>query len=123
MKKKNLIILLIIPFIISLLGIVTMNLTFQYIDADILFIEWDYNDTEAFKVNQRHKLEARGVNQRNSVVGKGNELMWTIKNKDLNDDVEHAKIIVDKDNTYLETLVSGEILLTCSNLKGNIFKR
>lgn len=122
MKKKNLIILLIIPFIISLLGIVTMNLTFQYIDADILFIEWDYNDTEAFKVNQRHKLEARGVNQRNSVVGKGNELMWTIKNKDLNDDVEHAKIIVDKDNTYLETLVSGEILLTCSNLKGNIFK-
>ena len=49
--KKNLIILLLIPFLIALLGVVTLNTTFKYIDNDILSIEWDYDDIEAFKIS------------------------------------------------------------------------
>ena len=46
MKKKNLLILLLIPFIISLLGIVTVNITFDTIENDIEGISWNYSDAE-----------------------------------------------------------------------------
>ena len=66
MKKKNLIILLLIPFLIALLGVVTLNTTFNFIDNDILSIEWDYEDVEAFKLSSELiPLNAKGVNEKN----------------------------------------------------------
>lgn len=63
MTKKNLIILLLIPFLIALLGVVTINTTFHFIDNDIIAIQWDYDDTEAFKLQDNlYLLEAVGVN-------------------------------------------------------------
>lgn len=65
MTKKNLIILLLIPFLIALLGVVTINTTFHFIDNDIIAIQWDYDDTEAFKLQDNlYLLEAVGVNQK-----------------------------------------------------------
>lgn len=52
MTKKNLIILLLIPFLIALLGVVTINTTFHFIDNDIIAIQWDYDDTEAFQLTE-----------------------------------------------------------------------
>ena len=42
MKKKNLVLLLLFPFVVALLGIVSINLIFNLIDNDILDIRWDY---------------------------------------------------------------------------------
>ena len=52
MKKKNLIILLLIPFIISLLGIVTINISINTFYGDISSIEWEYDEIEAFELKE-----------------------------------------------------------------------
>ena len=82
MKKKNLIVLLIIPFLISALTIVTVNVSYNLIDVDISHIQWDFEDIEAFQIGEdKVILSAEGVNNRNHKVGKGNELVWFVKNK------------------------------------------
>ena len=101
MKKKNLIILLIIPFIISLLGIITVNVSMNFLDADITSIAWDYEDVQGFKVDQRHRLTASGVYPDNTVVGDGNNLIWSVKNKDDSDLEPHAQIIEEGGVYYL----------------------
>lgn len=123
MKKKNLIILLLIPFLIALLGVVTINTTFHFIDNDIVRIDWDYNDFEAFEVRESmYLLKANGVNEKDYPAGPGNNLVWSIKNKDENDKNIYAKIVKKNNNFYLEALLPGEVIVTCSNEKGNIFK-
>ena len=79
MKKKNLIILLLIPFIISLLGIVTINISINTFYGDISSIEWDYDEIEAFelKEDKRYKLEATAKNSSNAPLDSGNTLIWT----------------------------------------------
>lgn len=123
MKKKNLAVLLIIPFLISLLGIVTINTTFNLIENDILSISWNYSDTELFKISSsNYLLEAEGVSQSKYPAGAGNQLVWSVKNK--NDGEEpHAEIIdAGMGVYYLKTLTEGEVVITCSNQKGNVFR-
>lgn len=123
MKKKNLIILLFIPFFIALLGVVTINTTFSFIDNDLLGIKWKYNDMEGFKLSDTpYKLEAEGINQKNYPAGKGNGLVWSVRNKDKSDSEVHAEIVGQFPNFYLKTISKGEVVITCSNEKGNISK-
>ena len=83
MKKKNLVILLLIPFIISLLGIVTINVTFNFIETDIAAIKWDYDDVEGFQIRENpYKLTATGEKLAGAVLAYGNELTWKVENKD-----------------------------------------
>ena len=73
MKKKNLIVLLLIPFLIALLGVVTINTTFNMIDNDILSIKWDYDDMEGFQLSDTlYELKATGVNQKDYPTSMGN---------------------------------------------------
>ena len=120
--KKNLIVLLLIPFIIALLGIVTINVTFNLIDNDIFSIKWDYQDNEAFKINEKYLLKAEGVSDSKYPVSAGNELIWSIKNKDSEDLDVHAEIVTEGRDVYLSTKSEGEIIITCSNQKETIFK-
>ena len=121
--KKNLIILLLIPFLIALLGVVTLNTTFKYIDNDILSIEWDYDDIEAFKISDGlYPLEAKGVNEKNYPAGAGNQLTWTVSNADINDETVYAEIIQQGTNYFLKTYLEGNVVITCSNEKGNVFR-
>ena len=122
MKKKNLIILLIIPFIISLLGIITVNVSMNFLDADIASIAWDYNDVEGFKVNGKYKLEASGVYPDNSVVTENVNLVWTVSNKDSSDTQVHAEVVEENGIYYLLPKTEGEVIITCSNAKGNVFR-
>ena len=48
MKKKNLAILLLLPYLISLLGVITVNLTFKTFQNDISHIVWEYSAIEVF---------------------------------------------------------------------------
>ncbi len=124
MKKKNLIILLLIPFIVSLLGVVTINSTFNLIENDIIAIKWDYKDIEAFKIaDSGYKLEAVGLNPKNTEIGEGNDLVWSLRNKNSEDDTVYAEIIIFNQGYYLKALIPGEVIITCSNQKGNVFKK
>lgn len=123
MKKKNLIILLIIPFIISLLGIVTINVSINTFYGDISSIIWDYNEVEAFKLSENNMiLKATPVNSSNVPLDQGNTLIWTCKNKDSSKANQLASIVYENENYYLKPNECGEVLVTCSNLKGNIYK-
>ncbi|MCI5745779.1 MAG: hypothetical protein MR270_05800, partial [Erysipelotrichaceae bacterium] len=122
MKKKNLIILLIIPFVISLLGLIAINVTVNIIDADIIAISWNYNDVEGFKVNREYKLEANSIYPNNVTLSEGNNLIWSVKNKDSNEVDSLASINKKESGYYLYALKEGEVIITCSNEKGNIFK-
>ncbi|MBO5907560.1 MAG: hypothetical protein J6Q85_05375 [Clostridia bacterium] len=125
MKKKNLIILLIFPFLISVFCIITVNTTYNMIDVDISHIDWDYNDMEGFQLSegQMYALKAEGVNQRHYAVSGGNDLVWSVENKDLNDPEPCAEIVKEGDTYFIRPLKSGEVIITCSNAKGNVQRR
>ena len=121
MKKKNLIVLLIIPFLISALTIVTVNVSYNLIDVDISHIMWGFDDIEAFQIGEgRFILSAEGVNNRNHKVGKGNELVWFVRNKNAEDSDPCASIEKDGPTFYLKTLKVGEVVITCANTKGTV---
>ena len=66
MNKKNIIILLLMPFIIALACLTTISATFNLIDTDIIGIIWDYSANEAYKVSSTpYQLKAVGQNQKN----------------------------------------------------------
>lgn len=120
MKKKNLLILLIIPFLVSTLTIVTVNVTYNMVDVDISYIEWNYDDIEAFMVTDTlYPLNAVGVNQRRVDVGKGNELIWSVKNVD-GTSSPYAQVLHENGRYYLKTLSNGDVEVSCSNQKGNV---
>lgn len=123
-SKKNLIILLIMPFAISLLSFSAITMAFNLIDNDIVAINWDYKDNEAFALTgdkMKYKLVARAINDRNYPTGQ--DLIWNVYN--VNEDEEaHATIYHPNDKDYyLETLSVGNVVVTVSNDKGNVQKR
>ena len=124
MKKTNLIILLIIPFIISLLGIVTINVSINTFYGDITGIEWEYDDVEAFQLKDtKYQLKATPLNASNAPLDSGNGLIWMCENKDVTIEEKIAEIVSESGNYYLKPIKEGEVIITCSNFKGNIFKK
>ncbi len=124
MKKKNLIILLIFPFLISVFCIVTVNTTYNMVDVDISHIDWNYNDIEGFKVSDSlYELKASGVNQRHYKVSGDTALIWSVANKDTSDPDPCAEIVVQNGRSYLKALRTGEVIVTCSNVKGNVYRQ
>lgn len=120
MKKKNLIILLIFPFLISIFCTTAINTTYNMIDVDISYIDWSYNDMEPFRVSDGlYQLKAYGVNQRNYAVSDKDDLIWSVSNADGSSD-PCAEIVCKSGNYYLKTLRAGSVTITCSNKKGNV---
>ena len=118
--KRNIIIILLIPFLIAILGVVTMSTTYNMVDADIVSIEWGYRDVEGFKLEKdtlRYILHAEGVNQRGTKAA-NNKLTWSVTNKNKNEE-EHATIEMKNGMSYLNTKSTGEVYITCQNEKGN----
>lgn len=124
MKKKNLIILLVFPFLIAVFCIVTVNTTYNKIDVDISYIDWDYNDMEAFQISSNtYPLKAQGVNQRHYKVSGDGELVWTVENKNSADTEPCAEIIKSGTQYFLRAIREGEVTITCSNKKGNVYRQ
>ena len=106
MKKKTLIVLLIIPFIIGLISFVSVVLLNITVASDISGIVWKYNDgTEGFKLNKEvpYKLEAEPVFDENLILATGNDLMRYVS--DGEDVVQIEK--GDDGAYYLVTLKEG----------------
>lgn len=120
------------PFIFALFGIFTLNLTFNLIDNDIIAIEWEYDDTVAYSINSKEiELKAKAMTDNNYPLQQGNSLVWKIENVDNVDKEKSDEKIIAKfkdDNNKGETIYlipqgnEGEIKVTCSNEKGNIFR-
>ena len=122
-SKKNLVILLIMPFAVSLLTFRAISMTFNLIDNDIIAIDWDYEDNEAFSLSgdkTKHKLTARAINDRNYPTGQS--LKWGVYNADGVSE-PHAEIYVSNGMSYLNTLSTGNIVVTVQNNKGNVQKK
>ena len=109
-----------IPYVIIVEGKYDKIKLVNIIDADIVSIDWKYSDVEGFKVNGKYKLNAEGVYPNNTKVGEGNNLIWSMKNKDQNDSEIHGEIIQEGNGYYLSTISEGEVVITCSNAKGNV---
>ena len=130
MKKRTLSILLIIPFIISLLTFVSIKILDNQVAVDILGIKWAYNDYEGFQINEYgYQLKAEPIIDENLILSQGNSLVWSV-NKINQDDDEYAKVTYENGNYYLYALKEGQVEVICSNVKGskskhfiaNIFK-
>ncbi len=123
MKKKNLIILLLMPFLIATLCIATVNTTFHIVDVDITGIRWTYGDRVPFKLSEKLvQLNAVAITQKNTTIGEGNDLIWTLRNKDGSDSEVYAEIVQQNNKYYLKTVKEGEVIITCSNRNGNVSK-
>lgn len=123
MKKKNLIILLLIPFVITLVGVITINTTFNFIENDMIGIDWSYDEIEGIKLEDKlHKLVASPIYEQGYPPLKEEALVWSVYDSDNPEENKYAKIVNENDNWYLQPLEIGEVKVTCSNKKGNIFK-
>ena len=123
-SKKNLVVLLIMPFAISILSFTAINMTFNLIDNDILDIDWKYNDNESFAlINDQyaHKLSAIAINDRNYPTAQ--QLVWGVYNADAGDETPHAEIVTRGKDSFLHTLSVGNVVITVSNDKGNVQKK
>ena len=123
-SKKNLVVLLIMPFAISILSFTAINMTFNLIDNDILDIDWNYNDNEAFAlINDAyaHPLKATAINDRNYPTAQS--LVWGVYNADAGDETPHAEITTRGKDSFLHTLSVGNVVITVSNDKGNVQKK
>ena len=122
-SKKNLIILLLMPFAISLLSFSAITMTFNLIDNDIVAIDWNYKDNEVFALSgdkTRYRLDARAINDRNYPTGQS--LVWNVYNVN-SEEEEHATIYKSGEYSYLNTLSVGNVIITVSNEKGNVQKK
>ncbi|MBQ8416874.1 MAG: hypothetical protein IJX13_08295 [Clostridia bacterium] len=124
MKKKNIAILLLLPYVIALLGVIAVNITFKAFQNDISHIEWEYGDTVTYQIreNARYPLQATGINASNLPLAEGNTLVWSVKNSDGAEE-PHAEIIEENGQYYLVPISEGNVIITCSNQKGNVTRK
>lgn len=116
MKKKNLIILLIIPFLVSTLTIVSVNLTYNLIDVEVAYLSCDYKQegkgVNPVKCGETFYLKATPVNNRNADVSKNNKLIWTSSNE------ECAKVVEENGRYKFTGVNSGDAIITCTTESG-----
>ena len=113
MKKKTLIILLIIPFVIALLTFVSVIALTNNVGIDAKVV-WNYRQSEGFKVNSEYKLEASLEYDHTQLLKPGSdELIWEASSED----PDLAEIEERDDGFYLITgSKTGETNITCSTV-------
>ena len=111
MKKKTLVILLIIPFVIALLTFVSVVALTNNVGIDPR-ITWNYRENEGFKTNDEYKLEANLEYDPTQFLKPGSDtLVWEIQGES-NPDV--CKIESKDGGYYLKTgSTKGEATIIC----------
>jgi hypothetical protein len=123
MKKQNIALLCIAPFVIALFGIAAIQETFALNASDITGINWDYKDTEAFQISDnKYKLSASAVSSSRYALAAGNNLVWTVSNLDAADTNVYASVSEENGNYYLTAVKEGKVVVKVANAKGSIFK-
>ena len=121
MKKKTLVILLIIPFVIALLTFVSVVALTNTVGVDPRII-WNYREKEGFKINGEYKLEATLEYDETQLLKPGSDtLVWEFQGEV---DPNVATISQKDDGYYLETgSETGEnIVVICRTGNGSVSK-
>lgn len=118
MKKKNLIILLLIPFVIGLLAVGSSNITKMVLSNELVDIEWNYADVVDFELTgNATKLKASPKMKKNTSEDFSNLLSWKIENIDKDDKTEYAKVYKNDDGSWyiLPLVITGikEVVVSC----------
>ena len=118
MKKKTLVILLIIPFVIALLTFVSVIALTNNVGIDAKVV-WNYRQSEGFKVNSEYKLEASLEYDHTQLLKPGSdELIWEASSED----PDLVEIEERDDGFYLITgSKTGETNITCSTVNRRSF--
>ena len=121
MKKRTLTILLIIPFIISLLTFVSIQILDNQVASDILGIQWNYKENEGFQIDpdNGYELEAEPIIDPNLILANGNDLIWYSK-KENEADPDCVSIEQKNDKFFLYALEEGEVEIYCSNARKTV---
>ena len=111
MKKKTLVILLIIPFVIALLTFVSVVALTNNVGVDPRII-WNYRENEGFKTNGEYKLEATLEYDETQLLKPGSDtLVWEFQGEV---DPNIAKMSKKDDGYYLVTgSKTGEAIIVC----------
>lgn len=111
MKKKTLVILLIIPFVIALLTFVSVVALTNNVGVDPRII-WNYRENEGFKTNGEYKLEATLEYDESQLLKPGSDtLVWEIQGES---DPDVASIEIKDNAYYLETgSETGQVVIVC----------
>lgn len=118
-KKKTLVILLAIPFVIGLLSFVSIAILTNTVAADILDISWAYRENEGFKIREApYLLEATAIVDEDLLLAPhSDELVWTLQNLDGSEE-EYATIEPEGEAYYLHAREEGAVRITCANRRG-----
>ena len=111
MKKKTLVILLIIPFVIALLTFVSVVALTNNVGIDPRIV-WNYRENEGFKTNGEYRLEASLEYDSTQFLKPGSDtLVWEIQSEE---DPDVCKIEKKDDGYYLKTgSEKGEATIIC----------
>jgi len=117
MKKKTLIILLIIPFLIALLTFVSIQVMNITLGSDITGISWDYDLNEGFKIDDSpYTLKAKRIINENLYLKDGNDLVWEVSEVvPTNEGDEVCRIESNNESCSFYALSEGSCRITCSN--------
>ncbi len=120
MKKKTLVILLIIPFLIGLLSFVSIIVLNITVASDIAGIKWKYNETEGFKIREEpYLLEAEPIIDSNLILASGNDLIW-YEDTEVEEGTGLIDIKKENDKFYLYAKKEGSTKIICSNEKKTV---
>lgn len=119
MRKKSLLFLLIIPFVIAILAFVTSTFVIRNVEQDITGIAWAYQNNTGFSLrDQKVPLNAEAIYNEDYPLAAGNNLVWKVS--DIEEYGHVAEIEQTQEHFYLKLLKDGQCLVTCQNEKGNI---
>ncbi len=117
MRKKAIIILLIIPFIIAIIAFVEARNKIKEVEQDITSINFNYKENEGFSLSsEKIKLEATAIYDKDYPLAEGNNLIWSSSNPEV------CEVRYENGSYYLYFLSVGECVISCQNEKGNVAK-
>lgn len=116
--KKNVVVLLTIPFLINLLGLVTITATYTIIDNEMIGIEWDYSKMETLRLNGAPmELKARPVAKKNFPLSPTDTISWRVIGGE-----ENVRMENENGKTMLYGIKEGTAEIMCSNKNQTIYK-
>ena len=122
MKKKSILLLLFLPFLIAIFAFVTSSVFIRSVETDITGIRWDYTTGDnPFALSQKRALlEADPIFDERYPLSEGNELVWSCQDESGKGETDVARIDVEGEDSYLVFEKEGVLTVTCSNSKGNV---
>lgn len=122
MKQKTLPLLLVSPFVIAILSVLTIRFAVNIISEDIVDINWIYRENEGLKLNNEMELRATPVGGKSALDDPMNELVWTVANADIEDETQYATLEKRENHYYLSAKEVGFTIVTVKNLRGTVAK-